>query len=82
MGADKGWPERTIGQQKEVEITAHFRMQSDECLGERGEGVGQDICHEHFASGPRIEQLVYAPECWTSLTPGNCSAKTSCNFSL
>jgi len=49
---------------------------------ERGEGVGQDICHEHFASGPRIEQLVYAPECWTSLTPGNCSAKTSCNFSL
>jgi len=36
MGADKGWPERTIGQQKEVEITAHFRMQSDECLGEGG----------------------------------------------
>jgi len=83
MGADKGRAEQlAIKRRSKLQRTFDCRAKNSE------RGVGQRICHEHFASGPRVEQLVHAPELWNSgtvlrlLTPGNCSAKTSCNFSL
>lgn len=62
---------RTIGQQKVVEITAHSRLQ-------------QRPKPKRFAIGAKSGTISPRPRenSGAVLTPGNCSAKTSCNFSL